>query len=193
MRGVTGIGVVAVVAVLVACGSGGSSTTTIDSGAGDDGSGSSSGADDSGGRDATGSSSGSSSGSSGGDAVADGPVLDAGPCPDIVGSYGQISTEGQGCSDLNLVASECIMLAQQQCAFQLVSPTTGSIPAVNGTVVLTVAGSFTGAMLKFGTVQRSGCVGQWDAPTQTLTLDCGGMGTSQSCTVTLVRSSTTCT
>jgi hypothetical protein len=84
------------------------------------------------------------------------------------------------------------MLAQQICAFQLVSaPATGS-PAVNGVVILQSDGSFSGAALQFGTVQRTGCTGQWDAASQTLTLDCGGMGSSQSCVVTMTRTGSAC-
>ena len=101
-------------------------------------------------------------------------------------------TVGQGCADLNPSAPECIMLAQQICAFQLVSATSGVVSAVNGVVMLAGDGSFTGADLQFGTQSRSGCVGQWDAGSQTLTLDCGGTGTSQSCTVTMVRSGSMC-
>lgn len=119
-------------------------------------------------------------------------AVDAGPCPDISGGYGQIATTGQGCGDINTNAPECIMLAQQLCAFQLVSATSGVKPAVNGVVDLQSDGSFSGAALQEGTVQRSGCTGQWSAANQTLTLDCGGMGSSQSCVVTMKRTGATC-
>ena len=100
---------------------------------------------------------------------------------------------GQGCANVSTSAPECIMAAQQLCAFQLVSsPQGGAPPAVNGVVDLASDGSFTGAMLQFGSQSRSGCVGQWNAGSQTLTLDCGGTGTSQSCTVTMVRTGATC-
>jgi hypothetical protein len=122
----------------------------------------------------------------------DGPILDAGPCPDIGGGYGQLATTGQGCGNLNTSAPECIYLAQEICAFQLSSATSGVVPAVNGVVLLASDGSFSGAALQFGTVQRTGCVGQWSAGTQTLTADCGGTGSSQSCTVTMVRTGATC-
>lgn len=119
-------------------------------------------------------------------------AADAGPCPDISGGYGQITTSGQGCGNINTAAPECIMLAQQICAFQLVSaPSTGQ-PAVNGVVVLQSDGSFSGAALQEGSVQRTGCTGQWSSGNQTLTLDCGGMGSSQSCIVTMVRTGATC-
>jgi hypothetical protein len=90
------------------------------------------------------------------------------------------------------MAPECIMLAQQICAFQLVSATSGVTPAVNGVVTLQSDGSFSNAALQFGTAQRTGCTGQWDAASQTLTMDCGGMGSSQSCVVTIKRSGATC-
>jgi hypothetical protein len=135
---------------------------------------------------------GGSSGDATGGSSGSGGGTDAGPCPDISGAYGQITLTGQGCGDINAMAPECIMAAQQICAFQLVSaPSTGNA-AVNGAVDLQNDGSFSGAALQFGTVQRTGCVGQWDAATQTLTLDCGGTGSSQSCTVAMKRTGSTC-
>jgi hypothetical protein len=84
------------------------------------------------------------------------------------------------------------MVANQICAFQLVSATSGVTPAVNGVIDLQSDGSFSGAALQEGTVQRTGCVGQWDAATQTLTIDCGGVGSSQSCIVTMKRTGSAC-
>jgi hypothetical protein len=132
-------------------------------------------------------SSGGGPDSSGGD----GTTSEGGACPDITGTYGQISTSGLGCGDLNTKAPECIVLAQEVCAFQLTS-SSGVIPAVNGTVVLASDGSFSNASLQFGTIQRTGCTGQWDAGSKTLTLDCGGTGTTQSCVVTMVHSGAPC-
>jgi hypothetical protein len=83
------------------------------------------------------------------------------------------------------------MMAQRICAFQLVSSGSGGT-AVNGVIDLQNDGSFSGAALQFGSVQRTGCVGQWDAGMQTLTLDCGGMGSSQSCIVTMTRTGSSC-
>jgi len=83
------------------------------------------------------------------------------------------------------------MLAQQICAFQLVSAG-GTGAAVNGVVILQSDGSFSNAALTLGTAQRTGCTGQWDAANQTLTMDCGGMGSSQSCIVTITRTGSTC-
>jgi hypothetical protein len=84
------------------------------------------------------------------------------------------------------------MVANQICAFQLVSTTSGVTPAVNGVIDLQSDGSFSGAALQEGTVQRTGCTGQWDAATQTLTIDCGGLGSSQSCVVTMKRTGSSC-
>jgi hypothetical protein len=53
-------------------------------------------------------------------------------------------------------------------------------------------GSFTGAAITEGTGNRTGCTGTWNAGTSTLTVDCGGVGSSQSCIATLTRSSLTC-
>jgi hypothetical protein len=116
----------------------------------------------------------------------------AAPCPDIGGAYAQFAWSGVGCSDINSAAPECIMLAQQLCAFQLVSaPSTGK-PAVNGVVILQSDGSFSGAALQVGTRLRTGCAGQWDVASQTLTFDCGGMGSSQTCSVSMTRTGSTC-
>ena len=39
------------------------------------------------------------------------------------------------------------------------------------------------------TYNGSGCTGSWSSTTSNLTIDCGGTGTSQSCVVTLTRTS----
>jgi hypothetical protein len=132
-------------------------------------------------------------GSSGGpdSSGGEGAASEGGSCPDITGTYGQIMTSGLGCGDLNTKAPECIVLAQEVCAFQLTS-SSGVIPAVNGVVNLASDGSFTNASLQFGTIQRTGCTGQWDAGSKTLTLDCGGTGSTQSCVVTMVHSGAPC-
>lgn len=116
---------------------------------------------------------------------------DAGPCPDVFGAY-TVSVSGQGCGDLNASAPQCIAGTGTACVAHFISaPPTGT-GAVNGQAMLQMDGSFSGAALIFGTVQRSGCVGTWNAATSTLTADCGGMGSSQSCVVTLTRTGTTC-
>jgi hypothetical protein len=53
-------------------------------------------------------------------------------------------------------------------------------------------GSFDGAALTEGTVDRTGCTGTWDATTSTMTVDCGGTGSSQSCVVALTQTGTKC-
>jgi hypothetical protein len=45
-------------------------------------------------------------------------------------------------------------------------------------------------LLREGTANRTGCTGTWNAGT--MTVDCGGTNTSQSCVVDLVRVSDTC-
>ena len=128
-----------------------------------------------------------------GDATSlEGSTGEAGVCADISGGYGQITATGLGCGNLNTLASECILLAQEICAFQLVSGATALPPAVNGLVMLQSDGSFSGADLQLGTTQRMGCLGQWAPGTQTLTIQCGGKGTSQSCGVSMVRKGSTC-
>jgi hypothetical protein len=98
----------------------------------------------------------------------DAPSADAGPCTGERGAY-SISLSGQGCGDLNASAPECI-----------------------GTASLGADGSFSGAAITEGTGNRTGCVGTWNAATSTLTVDCGGVGSSQSCRATLTRTSMTC-
>ncbi|MGH7280103.1 MAG: hypothetical protein ACRELY_01145, partial [Polyangiaceae bacterium] len=58
---------------------------------------------------------------------------------------------------------------------------------VNGTASLQMDGAFSGALLTLGTIGRTGCTGTWDDSAKTMTIDCGGTGTAQSCEVTLTR------
>jgi hypothetical protein len=53
-------------------------------------------------------------------------------------------------------------------------------------------GSFSGAPIKEGNVNRTGCVGTWDGNGSILTVDCGGVGTTQSCRATLTRTALNC-
>jgi hypothetical protein len=115
---------------------------------------------------------------------------DAGPCPQLGGAYGSIQQTGQGCGDFNALARECVK--QTQCDIKLTSTVTTGPAAVNGEAQLDMAGSIAGASVTLGTVQRSGCTGSWNPSTDELTLDCGGMGTGQSCAVTMTRSSPMC-
>ena len=117
--------------------------------------------------------------------------VDLGPCPNVFGTY-SVSIMGQGCSDLNASAPQCIKGTSTVCAAHFVSVPASGPGAVNGQASLMSDGSFANAMLLFGSVQRSGCVGTWDPATSTMTADCGGIGSSQSCVVTLTRTSTSC-
>jgi hypothetical protein len=115
-----------------------------------------------------------------------------GQCPKPVGTY-SVSASGQGCGDLNANAPQCIGNVGMPCVayFQSVPPT-GGAGAINGQAMLQPDGSFTNASLIFGTIYRTGCTGTWDAATSMLIADCGGMGSSQSCVVTLLRTATSC-
>jgi hypothetical protein len=110
---------------------------------------------------------------------------DAGPCPDQHGAY-TIALSGQGCGDLSATGPECV--TQSACAITFASTGGG----LSGTATLGMDGSFTGAAITEGTGNRTGCTGTWNAGTSTLTVDCGGVGTSQSCVATLTRTSLTC-
>jgi hypothetical protein len=114
---------------------------------------------------------------------------DAGPCPDEHGAY-SVALTGAGCGDLAAGAPQCIQ--QNTCALTFVSSGSGGAKALNGNADLVVDGSFTGAAIKEGSVPRTGCTGTWSAATSTLTVDCGGVGNSQSCIATLTRTSMTC-
>lgn len=116
-------------------------------------------------------------------------LVDAGPCPDQHGAY-SVAISGQGCGDLDSNAPECI--TQSACAITFASSAPAGGNALNGTAGLAMDGSFTGAAITEGTVNRTGCVGAWNASTKVLTVDCGGVGTSQSCRATLTRTATTC-
>jgi hypothetical protein len=210
-------GVVLLGSVLAAA-CGGSSFTGPLGGAMDGGSdGSSSGS--SGGGSGTSSSSGSSgsagsSGSSSGGATADGgpgngeaaaddgpggndvtsPSMDApgAPCPDVSGAYSIAVLQAAGCGDLSPIARQCIQQDAQGCAITFVSQGSSNTAAINGDPTLQADGSFDGASLTEGSGMRSGCTGSWDDLTSTMTVDCGGTGSSQSCVVTLTRVSARC-
>jgi hypothetical protein len=82
---------------------------------------------------------------------------------------------------------------QTACAISFVSNGSGAGGnALNGNASLSGTGDFSGAAIREGTVQRTGCTGTWNGATSTLTVDCGGMGTSQSCVATLVRTAAVC-
>jgi hypothetical protein len=115
---------------------------------------------------------------------------DAGGCPDEHGAY-SIMLSGQGCGDLSSSAPECVK--QTACALTFVSSSPGGPgKGLNGTANLASDGSFMGAAITEGTAMRTGCTGVWTEATSTLIVDCGGMGSSQSCVATLTRTSMTC-
>ena len=142
-----------------------------------------------GGASGDGAAGGDGGGGGGGDGGSrDGAIVrgDGGSCPDIGGSF-SLSHSGDGCGDLSTDVIECVQV-DNQCGAQLKA--SGSGGGVEGTVFLGADGSFSDGNLKLGSTDRRGCTGTWDSGTSTLTIDCGGTGTSQSCVVTLTRTST---
>jgi hypothetical protein len=117
------------------------------------------------------------------------PDADLDPCPNQRGAY-SVVISGQGCGDLNASAPQCV--TQNVCTISFTSTVPAGAAALNGSAMLAADGSFTGAAIMEGTGGRSGCVGMWNASTSTLTVDCGGVGTTQSCRATLARTSSTC-
>ena len=115
--------------------------------------------------------------------------FDAGPCPDEHGAFSVVAS-GQGCGDLNASAAQCV--TQAACAITFVSNPPGGGKALDGTASLGMDGSFTGAAITEGTGNRTGCVGMWNQATATVTVDCGGVGSSQSCRATLARTASMC-
>jgi hypothetical protein len=99
---------------------------------------------------------------------------------------------GQGCGDLDTGAPQCIKPTNVPCEFTLTSQQTANGTGVNGTVDLDMSGDFANGAVKFGTVQRSGCVGTWNSSMSQLLVDCGGVGTTQSCTAVLTRTGASC-
>jgi hypothetical protein len=99
---------------------------------------------------------------------------------------------GLGCGDLDMTAAQCI--TQADCSITLSSVNPGGKTDLNGTTPIDASGAFTGAAIKMGSAQRSGCVGMWDAATSTLTVTCGGTDatSTQYCSVALKRTGTTC-
>ncbi len=114
---------------------------------------------------------------------------DAAACPDEHGAY-SISVSGAGCGDLDPSAAQCVQ--QVGCSLSFISNPAGASRALNGSTTIGSDGSFIGASITEGSTPRSGCTGTWDNTAQTLTVDCGGTGSSQSCVVTMVRTGSTC-
>jgi hypothetical protein len=93
--------------------------------------------------------------------------------------------------DLDPSAPQCIR-QDQQCGITFVSQGQSNAAGINGDPTLTNDGSFDGAALKEGTFDRTGCTGTWNALASTMTVDCGGTGSSQACVVALTRTGTRC-
>jgi hypothetical protein len=101
-----------------------------------------------------------------------------------------LTQDNKGCSNLNATAPECIV--QTGCDIVLKSVVAGGTPAINGSASLQNDGSFSGAALTEGTLPRTGCVGTWSGVPAALTVDCGGMNSTQACVVKLTASNTPC-
>jgi hypothetical protein len=143
----------------------------------------------------------SSDGSSGGKDASTGMTQDAAssadasgaPCPDVRGAYTIVLVEALGCGDLDPTAPQCIRQGQSVCGILFrTSGTNGSVGAIDGAAVIGAKGNFAGASLTEGSVDRSGCTGSWNAGSSTMTVDCGGTGSSQSCVVALQRTGSVC-
>jgi hypothetical protein len=122
------------------------------------------------------------------------PPMDApgAPCPDVSGAYSIAILQGAGCGDLSAIARQCIQQDALGCAITFVSQGSSNTAAINGDPTLQADGSFDGAALTEGSVDRTGCTGSWDTLTSTMTVDCGGTGSSQSCVVALTRVNARC-
>jgi hypothetical protein len=124
-----------------------------------------------------------------GDSASDAPNA---PCPDVSGAYSVSIVQAAGCGDLNPTARQCIQQNPQGCSIMFVSQGLANVSAINGDPTLQNDGSFDSGALKEGSVNRTGCTGSWDAATSTMTVDCGGSGSSQSCVVALTRTGARC-
>jgi hypothetical protein len=109
----------------------------------------------------------------------------------VTGAY-TVTELGAGCGSLNVAAPQCIKATGNTCEVDLVSKDGVGGRGVDGTVTLDASGGFTNGMVKLGGIQRSGCTGMWDPKTSRMTVDCGGMATTQSCTATLTRTGNSC-
>jgi hypothetical protein len=117
------------------------------------------------------------------------------PCPDVHGAYSITPVEGQGCGgSFSASAPQCIRQGQSSaCGITFQSTVSGGAnKAINGDASLQSDGTFSGAALTEGALGRTGCTGTWSAGTSTLTVDCGGTGSSQACVLSLVRTAATC-
>jgi hypothetical protein len=144
-----------------------------------------------GGNDGTaGNDSGNDSGNDASSDVASDTSGDTGAqCPNESGLY-SVAFSGQGCGNVSNNAPICI--TETSCTITLATKGSGGSNEVSGTTPILNDGSFTGAAINEGSMNRTGCVATWDNGSSTLTIDCGGTGTSQSCRATLVRTNANC-
>jgi hypothetical protein len=117
-------------------------------------------------------------------------------CPDVRGDYSIAIIEGQGCTTLNASARQCIRQGPpggpRTCDIRFLSTVPAGFAAINGSASLQNDGSFAAAALQEGALNRTGCTGTWDPATSTMTVDCGGTGSSQSCVLAVQRSGAVC-
>jgi hypothetical protein len=112
-----------------------------------------------------------------------------GACPEEEGKYGVVAT-GSGCG--NLASSGVGCITQSECAITLAPSGAVNSTDLMGTAEVQSDGSFQNATFMEGASTRTGCVGTWDPATSKLTIDCGGVGTTQSCHAVLTRTAMTC-
>jgi hypothetical protein len=113
---------------------------------------------------------------------------DGAACPDEHGKYA-VTFTGQGCGTISNSAPICV--SETSCTITLA--TTGTGPnELSGMTPIGGDGSFSNAAMNEGAMSRTGCVGTWNSGATTLTIDCGGVNTSQSCEAVLVLIGGTC-
>jgi hypothetical protein len=112
-----------------------------------------------------------------------------GACPDEAGRY-TMTIAGAGCGNLSTNNDECV--TQSACTINAFALGMGGNGLEASNITIDMLGAFSMAPVKEGNAARGGCVGTWDDAKSTLTIDCGGTGSTQSCIVTLTRSSTSC-
>lgn len=98
------------------------------------------------------------------------------------GAYA-VTMSGAACP---VVSDPTVCITQQACAITLQGTT------LSGTITVGPDGSFSSGAVREGAADRSGCVGGWSSGSSTLTIDCGGKETSQSCEAVLTRAALTC-
>jgi hypothetical protein len=111
--------------------------------------------------------------------VADTPN-DAG-CPNVFGTY-QINNTN--CANANDTAPQEVR--GTGCVLQFISPTDGGAIGINGTANLASNGTFSGAVLRTGTIERMPCIGSWSAADREMTITCNP-GAPQECLTEILR------